>query len=223
VTALADSIARRDRIFDTDGRRTRSSGRGYSRVVRSLRLILPLLAAGLLVLAMLWPSFEWRPKALVNPSGLQLDANDARQVRMRTAHLVGADDLGRPYEVSAVEARQGDDGINTVLLDHPAGHIQLEDGARLSMKAAAGVFDRKAEQLNLTGAVTVDYGQGYTFLSESATIEMGAARAIGDQPIHGRGPEGEIEGEGFEILDKGRTVKILGKSRLVIKQVPEQH
>lgn len=222
MSGFADPDARRDRIFQVAGRTARGEGRGYSRLVRSLRLILPLLAAGLLVLAMLWPSIDWRQASLPDNVKLELDPNDAKQIRMRAARLVGMDAEGRPYELSAEEARQGDDGINTVLLDKPAGRVVLKDGAKLSMEAASGVFDRKAEELNLSGTVTVEHGDGYSFHSESATVDMNGGRAVGNQPIHGNGPEGEIEGQGFEILDKGQTVKILGKSRLVITEVPEQ-
>ncbi|MCB9930674.1 MAG: LPS export ABC transporter periplasmic protein LptC [Alphaproteobacteria bacterium] len=222
MTAIADHNARRDRIFEGGARRSHAGGRGYSRLVRSLRLLLPLLAAGLLVLAVLWPSLDLRHAVLPDADSLKLDVNDAREVRMRTARLVGEDEQGQPYELSATEARQGDDGINTVLLDHPAGRIALQDGAKLDLEATKGVFDRKAKELDLSGDVTVHHGDGYRFESESASVDIDAGRAVGHQPIHGNGPEGEIQGEGFEILDKGRTVKILGKSRLLITEVPEQ-
>jgi len=222
MTAVADVNARRDRIFRESRDYARAGGRGYSRMVRSLRLILPLLAGGVLALAILWPLFQNDSATFPGVSDLKLDAADAREVRMRSPRLVGVDDVGRPYELSAAEARQGDEGLNTVLLDRPAGEIVLEDGARLSMEAGSGVFNREAERLELSGSVKLEHGLGYTFQSPSATVDLHRARAEGDQPIRGSGPEGEIQGEGFEILDKGRTVKILGKSRLLITRVPEQ-
>jgi lipopolysaccharide export system protein LptC len=221
MTAFTDSNARRDRLFQARGDGS-DDGRGYSRLVRSLRLLLPLLAAALLVLAVLWPSIDLRKGVVPDESDLAVNPNDAQDIRMRAARLVGTDEAGRPYELSAVEARQGDDGIDTVLLDQPAGELQLEDGAMLHMQATSGVFDRNAETLDLSGTVTVEHGLGYRFTSESATVDLNAGRAVGNQPIDGSGPEGEIHGQGFEILDKGRTVKILGKSRLIVTKVPEQ-
>jgi len=221
MTATADSNARRDRLFQTRSGGS-GSGRGYSRLVRSLRLLLPLLAAGILFFTMLFPTIDWRQSGLPDQDDLKLDPRDANQIRMRTARLVGTDEAGRAYEVSAVEARQGEDGTETVLLDRPAGRVTMEDGASLNMEAASGVFDRNAETIDLTGSVTVEHGLGYRFRSESATVDLNEGRASGNEPIDGFGPEGEIHGEGFEILDKGRTVKILGKSRLIVTKVPEQ-
>ncbi len=221
MTALADSNARRERLFQARGDGS-DGGQGYSRLVRSLRLLLPLLAAALLVLTVLWPSIDWRKGVIPDDAELALNPNDAQEIRMRTARLVGTDEAGRPYELSAVEARQGDNGIDTVLLDQPAGKLELEDGAMLRMQATSGIFDRNEETLNLSGRVTVEHGRGYRFTSESATVDLNAGRALGNQPIDGTGPEGEIHGQGFEILDKGRTVKILGKSRLIVTKVPEQ-
>lgn len=220
MTAGTDSSARRDRLFQS--RKSGSGdGRGYSRLVRSLRLLLPLLAAGILVFTMLFPTIDWRQAALPDKADLNLDPRDAYQIRMRTARLVGTDDSGRDYELSALEATQGKDGGETVLLDRPAGRVKLEDGIDVNMEAASGVFDRKSEMIDLSGTVTLKHGRGYTFRSESATVDLNEGRAIGNQPINGFGPEGEIHGEGFEILDKGRTVKILGKSRLIVTKVPE--
>lgn len=221
MTAIADSDARRQRLFQMrDG--APGNGRGYSRLVRSLRLLLPLLAAGILVFTILFPSIDWRESVVPEGVDFEFSPRDAQQISMRTARLVGTDEAGRPYELAAVEARQGQDGDETVLLDRPAGQIELESGASLSMEAASGVFHRKEETIDLNGSVTVVHGRGYRFTSKSATLDLNAGRASGDDPIDGFGPEGEIHGQGFEILDKGRTVKILGESRLIFNKTPEQ-
>jgi lipopolysaccharide export system protein LptC len=220
MTTIADNAARRERLFQT--RTARSHGLGYSRFVRSLRLVLPLLAGALLVLAMIWPQLDWRKVVVADDAEIKIDVEDAQQLRMRNAKLVGTDEQNQPFTISAAEARQGDDGVNSVILDQPAGEIVLQDGAKLTMEAEAGHYDRQAERLDLTGTVIVTHGDGYRFQSQSATVLMDTGRAIGNQPIEGYGPEGLLTGEGFEIIDKGKTVKILGKSRLVVAAPPEQ-
>ncbi len=220
MTSIVDNDARRERLFQT--RAAKGPGHGYSRLVRSLRLLLPLLAGALLVLAMIWPQLDWRNVVLSDDPETKIDIHDAQQLRMRNAKLVGVDEDNQPFKVSAVEARQGADGINTVLLNRPAGEIAMKDGAELTMQADSGLYNRKEDRLELSGAVTVTHGDGYRLQTESATVMMKSGRAIGNQLIDGYGPEGLIQGEGFEILDKGKTVRILGKSRLIFTPPPEQ-
>jgi lipopolysaccharide export system protein LptC len=220
MTSLADNSARRERLFLT--RASRSNGLGYSRLVRSLRLLLPLLACALLALAVIWPQLDWRQIVVADDSDVKIDINDAQELRMRNARLVGTDENNQPFNVSAKEARQGDDGVNSVILDHPSGELALQGGGQLTMQANSGHYDREAKRLELSGAVTVHHGDGYQFQSESATVSLDTGRAVGSQPIEGFGPQGLLKGEGFEILDKGKTVRILGKSRLIVTPPPEQ-
>lgn len=221
MTAVTESEARRERLFETRGV-YQSGWPGYSRLVRSLRLILPLLAAALLVLAMIWPSLDWKSVIVGDDLDISVDPRDVQELRMRSARLVGADETGQPYQVSATQARQGENGLDVVILDQPAGEIVLDDGATLTVSAERGHYNRNAESLELSGAVVVEHGNGYKFLSDSAVVDISDNRASGYEAVEGIGPEGRIEGEGFEILDKGRTVKILGKSRLTVTSVPEQ-
>jgi lipopolysaccharide export system protein LptC len=220
MTSAIGNDARRERLFQV--RSARGAGHGYSRLVRSLRLLLPLLAAGLLVLAMIWPQLDWRSVVLSDDVDTTIDINDAQQLRMRNAKLVGVDEDNQPFKISAAEARQGEDGINSVILDRPAGEIAMKDGTELTMQADNGLYNRNEDRLELSGSVTVTHGDGYRLQTESATVLMKSGRASGNQLIDGYGPEGLIQGEGFEIVDKGKTVRILGKSRLVFSPPPEQ-
>jgi len=220
MTSVADNAARRERLFQT--RASRSNGLGYSRFVRSLRLLLPLLACALLAMAIIWPQLDLRKIVIADDADVKIDINDAQELRMRNARLVGTDENNLPFNVSAIQAKQGEDGVNTIILDHPAGELALQDGGQLTMQANAGYFDREAKRLELSGAVTVQHGEGYRFQSESATVSLDTGRAVGSQPIEGYGPQGSLKGEGFEIIDRGKTVRILGKSRLIFTPPAEQ-
>ena len=145
MTSAADSSARRERLFqarDTAGR----GGRGYSRFVRSLRLALPLLAGALLILTTIWPNVDWWNAIVPDGLNVTIDPRDAQQLRMDNARLVGSDENGQPFELSATEARQGPDGVDSIILQAPAGKIELKDGVHLKMQANEGQYDRKAEK-----------------------------------------------------------------------------
>ncbi len=72
------------------------------------------------------------------------------------------------------------------------------------------------------GHVVVTHDLGYRLETELAVVDIPAARAYGDRPVSGTGPEGDLSGSGFEILDKGQTVKVLGRSKLIIKETSKK-
>jgi lipopolysaccharide export system protein LptC len=200
----------------------RRHGRQYSRLVRYLRLLLPLFAGALLLLAVIWPKLDF--KNAIDSSSLQVSLNDvaSQEVSMRSARLIGTDEEGRPFIVSAEEARQSDGMLSRVTLKHPSGQLQLADGTIVRMRAESGEYDRESEQAVFRGNVTVTHGQNYEIHTEIAYVDLHAGRAYGDAPVRGAGPEGKLQGSGFEILDRGATVRVLGKSHLLVTDVPKQ-
>lgn len=221
MTASTADQHRLGRLVRTPGRQG-GGGRRYSNLVRSLRLVLPLLAGGLLLLAIIWPQFDLGQS--LDTSELQVSLKDinSQEIRMRAARLVGTDKEGRPFTVTAVEARQLAGLTGTVFLDQPTGRIEMADGVVVTFRADNGEYDRTEEHAVFRGNVVVTHGLGYEFQTETAHVDLREARAYGDVPVSGFGPEGTLHGSGFEILDRGETVRMLGRSRMVITDVPKQ-
>lgn len=197
-------------------------GRGYSSFVRSLRLLLPLSALALLLLALIWPQFDWQRSLDIKGLPASINEVESQEIRMVAARLVGTDEEGRPFTLLAKEAHQLDGVLNRVLLIEPEGEVKLEDGTSMKFKADEGEYDRATEQMVFRGHVVVNHGLGYTLNTEIATVDIPKARAFGDKPVTGIGPAGKLSGSGFEILDKGKTVKVLGRSKLFISETPKK-
>ncbi len=217
-TPAGDKFARLVRSPGSGAR----SGRGYSSFVRSLRLVLPLTTGALLLLAVIWPQFDWHHSFDVSGLPKSIDDVESQEIRMFAACLVGTDEEGRPFTLLAKEAHQLDGVLNRVLLIDPEGEIELEDGTRMKFTADEGEYTRATEQMVFRGHVVVNHGLGYLLETEMATVDVPNARAFGDKPVFGIGPSGKLSGSGFEILDKGKTVKVLGRSKLTISEMPKK-
>jgi lipopolysaccharide export system protein LptC len=198
------------------------SGFAYSTMVRSLRLLLPLMALALLLVALLWPQLNWRQTLNTEDIPLAITALETQEIRMRTARLVGSDNEGRPFTVTAEEAQQMDGLLGQVLLTKPQGEMLLADGTRVTFQADEGEYDRTLGKAVFRGNVVVTHGPGYRLQTSIAHVDVKDTRAYGDQSVSGKGPEGDLSGSGFEILDRGKTVKVLGRSKLVINEVPNK-
>ncbi len=97
----------------------RLSGRNsYSLFVSSMKLVLPALAAGLVLLVIAWP--QLMPD--VSRSGLDFNkiARDhAKTLNMLNARYSGVDENNQPFNVAADLATQSPDDENVVALQHP--------------------------------------------------------------------------------------------------------
>ena len=221
MTPPAPADDRLERLVRSPNSASRG-GRGYSSFVRSLRLVLPLSAGALLLLAIIWPQLDWQHNLDVSGLPSSIDEVESQEIRMVAARLVGTDEEGRPFTLLAKEAHQLDGVLNRVFLLYPQGEVELEDGISMNFTADEGEYSRTTEQVVFRGHVVVNHGLGYMLKTEVATVDIPKARAFGDKPVSGIGPSGKLTGSGFEILDKGKTVKILGRSKITFSETPQK-
>lgn len=221
MTSPTPADERLDRLV-RDPRPRKRGGSRYSSLVRSLRVLLPLSAGALLLLAVIWPRLEFEGAFDVSGLPASLDDVNATEIRMIAARVVGTDEEGRPFTLRAEEAEQVDGLLNRILLRKPEAEILAEDGAIIQVSADAGEYTREGETMVFRGNVVLIHSLGYRIETELANIDIPAARAYGDRPVSGTGPNGALSGSGFEILDKGKTVKVLGRSKLILNEIPEK-
>ncbi len=187
----------------------------YSRMVQVLKVLLPVIALLLLILVAIWPHI--RPQDERFRIGIaSLGDGDAGQLGMVNPRYVGTDDAGRQYTVSADLARSETPDAAEVELEMPKADLVLEDGSWLVLTANSGLYTQATERLDLSGSVTLFHDSGYEFRTPSVDVYLDQNRAVGTRPVEGQGPFGDLAAEGFEIVDRGRTVLLTGKARLVL-------
>ncbi len=198
--------------------RRRSLNFRRSRFVSTTKVLLPAIAAALLLMALAWP--QLKPKddnfrldiAAVGPAG-----GDMPQVL--NPRLLGLDAQARPFQITAdMGSRLGDkDGLEVYELDQPKADIILEDGSWVALNAAEGIFERVGQMLYLSGKVNLFHDSGYEFATQSARINLTERTAAGDEPIQGQGPFGTIEAEGFRVLERGDVIVFTGRATMTIE------
>ena len=194
----------------------RLSGRNnYSLFVSSMKLLLPALAAGLVLLVIAWPQIM--PD--VSRSGLnwQKVARDhAKTLNMLNARYSGVDENNQPFNIAADLATQAPDNKDVVELQHPKADIRTTEGNMVGLSARLGHYDRKGETLDLSGAVKLTHDDGFNVVTETARVDLKEGSAAGDSPVAGDGPSGELQAEGFRLRERGQVIIFTGKSRLLI-------
>jgi lipopolysaccharide export system protein LptC len=185
----------------------------YTGLVRRLRVALPVAAVCMLAAVMIWPHFD--------PAQAPKRHANAAPPEMNHSHFAGVDKKNRPYTITADRAVQTATSSNDVDLTKPVGKLTLQNGAWITISADQGQYKEDPGMITLEGDVVMTHENGYQVKTESASIDLDDGVAWSDRPTTGQGPRGEVEGEGFRMVQEGDKIIFTGKSRLVMLPDPE--
>ncbi|HTI88817.1 MAG TPA: LPS export ABC transporter periplasmic protein LptC [Alphaproteobacteria bacterium] len=186
------------------------------RYVVLLRIALPMAALLLAALVVAWPKLQTRERSSFNLQPVSADPKEVEQLRMVNPRFLGLDAKQQPYTITALTATQERPGADTILLDTPQADIQLETGAWVTVTAQNGRYSQKGQTLDLQGDINVFHDLGYEFHTESAHVDLATSTVSGEEHVTGHGPSGNIDSQGFMILDRGATVVFSGSARLLL-------
>lgn len=187
------------------------------RSVRLLKVMLPLIVFVTLGYVGYW----WLQSrgSVVDPALIQkvpgADATKA-EVTVNDVQYDGKDDKGRPFSITAASASHIDGDDRHISLKKPLADIVMSSGAYVALTANDGLLDRDADIITLTGDVTLFHDNGLSFQTDSATIDLNAKTAEGNDVVEGQNGDGELISEGFRVRDDGDTIEFTGKAYMKI-------
>jgi lipopolysaccharide export system protein LptC len=189
------------------------------RFVGLMRLVLPGIAIGLVVLVVAWPKIFGDVAGMIAPSGLFEGISITEPMRMRQPRYVGADsEGGRPYVVEADEAQIDPKAPDRIALSRMRARMEGAGGGLTRLQSQDALYQRDIERLDLARDVKLYTPDGMEFTTEQATILMDERRAAGERPVHGVGPRGTIDADGFVIQEGGDVIRFQGNVRVVLTQ-----
>jgi lipopolysaccharide export system protein LptC len=192
-------------------------------VVLAKRL-LPTLAFLLLASVALWPEID-RTADRARGTFEKMGAASTQAMHMRAPHYRGIDQRGEPYTITAAEAGEPEDGRYD--LATPKADLFLQSADKPGAGAASdqnwlmvwsdhGTYRNHLGALDLTGEVTLYRGDGMIFSTNNAAIDLRQNAVLSADQIHGEGPLGTLDGQGFALLDHGALLQIAGPVKLVL-------
>jgi lipopolysaccharide export system protein LptC len=202
-----------DGASDGPGRHRHS--RTYSRFVSLMKFLLPVAALAVIVLVVAWPHINTRDlKFRLGITVMKLTGSD--DPSMINPRYVGTDSDNQPFSITADLARNITEKGMRVTLVMPKADITLEDGTWLVLTANDGEYSREEKALNLAGQVNLYHDSGYEFRTERAAIDLTTGTALSNDPVSGQGPFGRLAAAGFRMMNKGKVIHFLGKSKLTL-------
>lgn len=196
----------------------RLSGRNpYSLFVGFLKVLLPALAVALVLLVVAWP--QLMPDERQFRIGVtEISLEQAESLSMLNARFDGLDSNNQPFTVTADLATQATGDSPIIDLELPKADITLHDGTWLAITANSGRYQREDGRVDLNGDVVLFHDEGFEVQTEAATVDLKGGEAHGSDPVHGQGPLGILNAEGFRLVENGERIIFTGKSRLIIYQ-----
>jgi lipopolysaccharide export system protein LptC len=189
-------------------------GNRHSRRVAMMRLALPAAGIFLLLLVAVWP----RVAPLFDRFRFAaIDLREARELRMMNPRYASTDRSGHPFIITAAIGRQVPGRDDVMALDQPRADLKSHNGANVVVTADSGVYQSNTHFLDLLGHVTLTHENGTQILTASARLDAANNAAEGHDPVEGHGPSGDLQAEGFQIIDKGDIVIFTGNSNLLLR------
>ncbi len=191
-------------------RATISEARKVTRLTRRLRIALPVLGIGVATVFVA----TVRPQSLsASPAMTALGLASGEDL-MTSPTFLGADDDGRPFQLSAERAIRREASGRIELVQPEAR--QDVDGLSRAVVADWGAYHELSQELQLDGDVRLDLGDGHVFQTARATMKLEEGQVDGPSPVRGDGPMGSIAADRFEIRDDGAALRFEGGVRLSV-------
>ena len=185
----------------------------YSRFVKLMKLVLTLLALAVIALIIAWPHLDAKDIGFrLGFAAMQL--NGSKNPSMLNPRYVGTDNNNQPFSLTADLARNLSGPDARVELEMPKADITTKDGTWLVLTAENGIFARLSKTLKLAGKVNLFHDQGYEFRTARAVINLSKGIASSNDPVEGQGAFGQINSNGFTLVNKGETIIFKGKSKI---------
>ena len=193
----------------------RRPGTRYSRFVALMKLILPVIAGILIMMVVLWPELNDHPSRFqIGVAQIEIDGADGQ--KLVNARYTGVDRDNNPFSVTAETLAQNPDDETVVDLKNPKADITVSGGSWLAVMSPNGQYRKDDQVLELFGGVNAFHDLGYEFRTEHAIVNFQDGSAFGASPVHGQGPFGELQSEGFRVFESGAIIVFTGRARLLL-------
>ncbi len=175
--------------------------------------LLPIGALLLLGLVAAWPevnrSMNASRTAYRQVAGISLDTG-----RMLGARYHGLDAHGRPYMITADEARQAEpDRIDLV---RPVADSLTQSGTWLLIRAPRGVYMPHEQILDLFDHVSLYRDDGTLMSGRTAVMDVRRGIVLSDDWVHAEGPFGVLDAQGELMSQHDGVVQFRGPARMIL-------
>src|SRR3954453_5196505 len=183
----------------------------HSRMVRVLRVAVPAVV-GLAMASVVAISIFNPFRALMKQLPVDIDnlVVSGSKITMESPHMSGFTPDQRPYEVWAKTATQDLTDPDHVELKTVRAKVLQEDRSTVTMEARTGLFDTKAQLLDLRKDIFLQSSTGYEARLSQAMLDIGKGTVSSEEPVDVKLLNGTLTADRLRITEKGALVRFEG-------------
>ncbi len=176
----------------------------YSRFVAYTKVILPIIALGILSTLFLF-SRNIDPTRSIPFA--DVDVNElAREQRVGAPNYAGVTDDGAAISITATTARPLEGNSKVISATDVTAIIEDRTGGRIDMTARDGVIDSEQQQVTLSGGVEILTSTGFIINTPGLIAALDETSIISDGRITATGPLGSLTA-GQMVLEKQNSAE----------------
>jgi lipopolysaccharide export system protein LptC len=183
----------------------------HSRLVRILRIAVPavvgLAMAGVVAISIFNPFRALMKQLPVDMDNLVVSGS---KITMEAPHMSGFTPDQRPYEVWAKTATQDLTDPDHVELKTLRAKVLQEDRSTVTLEARTGLFDTKAQLLDLRKDILLQSSTGYEARLSQAMLDIGKGTVTSEEPVDVKLLNGTLTADRLRITEKGALVRFEG-------------
>jgi lipopolysaccharide export system protein LptC len=212
ITARADPDTARAywTMSRGDSERAFRAARRHSRMVRTLRVFLPIavVLATVAISMITW----FNPLRMIAALPVNIDdmVVSGTKITMEQPRLSGFTKDQRAYEFIAKAAAQDLTKPNIVELKEIRAQVEMQDKSTMVMTASTGVYDTKSEMLKLESNIILTSTNGNKGRLSEAVVDVKKGNVVSDKPVELEMLRGILNANRLEIVDSGALVRFHG-------------
>jgi hypothetical protein len=201
---------------ERDRARAFSAARRHTRLVRALRIVMPVVAIGTVAL------FVGRlaVTSYLQASGIEMSGTriDTKNLTMETPRYEGFGKDGSRYIVRAREAITDLKRSGPIRLNDIDGRLTQTTGVVTDLKANWGTYDERQNILELYEQIDVDGSTGMKARLTRATIHTKESRIVSDEPIWALNENGTITARSMVLRQREHKAAFKGQVHVTMRQ-----
>jgi lipopolysaccharide export system protein LptC len=183
----------------------------HSRMVRILRIAVPgavgLSMAVVIGISIFNPFRMLMPKLPIDMGNLAVSGT---KITMEAPHLSGYTPDQRPYEMWAKTAVQDVTDPDHVELNKLKTKLLMQDGSTLFLDSLTGLFDNKAQTLDLHKDIFLQTTTGYEARLTQAHVDMVKNTVDSDEHVNVKLTNGTLSSDRLRIINGGEIIRFEG-------------
>ena len=185
-----------------------------------MRVLLPVLAGGLLLSLLIWPQIAKRRDFIsdvLKTSSVPLNSN--AQIDMKKVLLYSEDEKGQPFQLLADKVWEVDSVNKVVQIDLPKGEMTLSSGVKLFSDSPVAFFYQEKGLVNFKDDIHLNSDNGYNIKTSDVFVDYQNQSAYSDKLIQIRGEKVDLDATAFKMRQNGAELDFTGPIILVLKNI----